>query len=91
MVAERRRDATVVVVDWPQSVVVFSSCLPSNPPHVSTTLSDDDDFCFWKTIILSRALVFGLLRAVMVPRTDADASTDDDKEEEDDDDDANIL
>ena len=36
--------------------------------------------------------VFGLLRAVVVPRTDADASTDDDdKEEDDDDDDANIL
>ena len=79
MVAERRRDATVV--DWPR--VVFSSCAPSNP-HVSTTL-DDDDFCFW---MLSRALFFGLLRAVVVPRTDADASTDDGKEEEDD---ANIL
>ena len=46
-------------------------------------------FVFGKRL-LSRALFFDLLRAVVVPRTDADASTDDDKEE-DDDDDANIL
>ena len=86
MVAERRRDATVVVGVKRGGVL---SCLPQSPTcrrlyrmTMTFVLENDNSF---------QSARFGLLRAVVVYRTDADASTDDDKEEDDDDDDANIL